>query len=325
VHRVEIKTHLGTRDIDAVRGLLDAANAADAHAALDEHAWLDLVQGGRAGFAGLVAWEEGHDHPVGYAQVSRGANSWSLEFVVDPHHRVPGNTIGMDLVAAAARVIASEGGGHVHMWVNQPRPEHNRIASAIGLEPGRVLYQMRRPLPVEAARRASGKPGEPEPGDRPFVTRTFRVGEDEDAWLEVNNRAFDWHPEQGGWDRATIEEREAEPWFDPAGFLLHEGPDGNLDGFCWTKIHKDTDPPLGEIYVIAVDPARTDRRPGLGRQLVIAGLDYLNERGLTIGMLYVDADNSPAVKLYIDLGFVINHLDRAYVGDIAAAGPDRGT
>jgi mycothiol synthase len=340
VHRIEIKTQLGQGDVTAVRELLDAASAADAHAALDEHAWVDLVQGGREGFAGLVAWEEGHDHPVGYAQVSRGEGNWALEFVVDPHHRTPGNTIGVDLVRAAAGVIAREGGGHVHMWVNQPRPEHNRIAAAINLTPGRVLYQMRRPLPVEDGLRTGS-----------IVTRPFRVGQDEDAWLEVNNRAFHWHPEQGGWDRVTLQQRESEPWFDPAGFLLHEDAGGKLDGFCWTKIHKDTDPPLGEIYVIAVDPERRgnvdperrgnvdperrgnvdperrgnvdperrERTPGLGRHLVIGGLDYLFQRGLTVGMLYVDAGNAPAVKLYVDLSFVVNHLDQAYVGDIPAA------
>jgi mycothiol synthase len=309
VHRIEVKTHLGRGDVTAVRSLLDAAATADAHAALDEHAWLDLVQGGREGFAGLVAWDDGHPHPVGYAQVSRGSGSWALEFVVDPHHRVPGNTIGLDLVGEAARVIASEGGGHVHMWVNQPRPEHDHIAAAIGLRPGRVLYQMRRSLPVEAERHQG----------KPIATRPFRVGVDEDAWLEVNNRAFDWHPEQGGWDRKTLQQRESEAWFDPDGFLLHDDAEGRLDGFCWTKVHFDTDPPLGEIYVIAVDPARRDKTPGLGRALVLAGLDHLYERGLTVGMLYVDATNAPAVKLYVDLEFVVNHLDQAYVGDIAPA------
>ncbi len=308
MHRIEVKRHLLGGDIEAVQGLLDAASAADAHAPLDEHAWLDLVQGGREGFASLVAWEAGHDHPVGYAQVSLGSGTWALEYVVDPHHRLPGNTIGEDLVRAAADVIASAGGGHVHMWVNQPRAEHDRIARSIGLVPGRVLYQMRRPLPIE---RAASEPPEP------FVTTAFVVGQDEEEWLEVNNRAFDWHPEQGGWDLATLKERESEPWFDPAGFLLHRDQTGRLDGFCWTKVHPDDHPPLGEIYVIAVDPAAPNREPGLGRKLVEAGLDHLYRRGLRMGMLYVDADNTRAVKLYVDMGFVVNHLDQAYVGDIA--------
>ncbi|MGH9056538.1 MAG: mycothiol synthase [Acidimicrobiales bacterium] len=307
MHRIEVKRQMGQGDVAAVRELLRAASAADAHAALDEHAWLDLVQGGRSGFAGFVAWEAGHSHPVGYAQVSRGSNSWALEFVVDPHHRVPGNTIGLDLVTEAARVIASEGGGHVHMWVNQPRPEQGKIAAAIGLRPGRVLYQMRRPLPVEDSLRPSGPP---------ITTRLFRPGEDERAWLEVNNRAFQWHPEQGGWDMRTMKERESEPWFDPEGFLLHEGPGGAVDGFCWTKAHPGTDPPLGEIYVIAVDPAASAHAPYLGRALVLAGLDHLHAGGFATGMLYVDADNLRAVKLYVDLGFVVNHLDQAYVGDV---------
>ena len=308
VARIDVKRHFGPGDVEAVQALLDAAATVDAHPALDEHTWLDLVQGGREGFAGLVAWDSGHDHPVGYAQVSRGEDSWALEFVVDPHHRVPGSTIALDLVCAAAEVIRTEGGGHLHLWVSQPRPEHDRVAAAIGLHPGRVLYQMRRPLPVEERLRGD------DPGVAPLETRAFIPGVDEDAWLEVNNRAFQWHPEQGGWDFDTIKGREAQPWFDPSGFLVHS-EDGRMAGFCWTKIHTDHDPPLGEIYVIAVDPDFAGR--GLGRRLVLAGLDHLWGAGVTTAMLYVDAANSAAVKLYIDLGFVINHIDQAYVGDLS--------
>lgn len=310
MHRIEIKTHMGTAEIDVLRGLLDHASAVDGHAPLDEHAWLDLVQGGREGFAGLVAWEEGHNHPVGYAQVTHGSGTWALEFVVDPHHRVPDNTIGLDLVKAAAGVIAQEGGGHVHMWVPQARQEHTEIAASIGLSPGRVLYQMRRPLPVEPDLYG---------GLKPLRTRAFVVGQDEQGWLEVNNRAFHWHPEQGGWELETLRQREAEPWFDPKGFLVHEDGEGRLDGFCWTKAHPDAVPPLGEIYVIAADPEAHDPEPALGRRLVLGGLDHLFEQGFHWGMLYVDADNAKAVKLYIDLGFVVNHLDQAFVGDIAPA------
>ncbi|MDQ1440129.1 MAG: mycothiol synthase [Acidimicrobiaceae bacterium] len=311
MHRVEVRREMDAGDIAAVQQLLDLAAQADGHNPLGEHQWLDLVQGGREGFAGLIAIEPGHDHPVGYAQVTRGPTSWALEYVIDPHHRVPGNTIGTDLVADALAIVASEGGGHVHVWVNKPRPEHDQIAAANGLTKGRDLYQMRRSLPV-------GVPYQLE-------TRSFRPGLDDEAWLAVNNRAFDWHPEQGGWDEATLKAREVEPWFDPEGFLLHdEVVDGTtrLAGFCWTRVHADHNPPLGEIYVVAVDPDMQGR--GLGRKLVLAGLDHLSSLGLGVGMLYVDAANRPAVKLYIDLGFDIDHIDRAYVGDISdTPKPDR--
>jgi ribosomal protein S18 acetylase RimI-like enzyme len=44
----------------------------------------------------------------------------------------------------------------------------------------------------------------------------------------------------------------------------------------------------------------------------LAGLQYLSERGLRTGMLYVDASNAPARRLYDDLGFELDHVERAY-------------
>ena len=309
---------MGQGDIAAVSELLEVAAEADGHAPLGEHQWLDLVDGGRTGFAGLVAWEPGHDHPVGYAQVTRGDRSWALEFVVDPHHRDDPCTIGHDLVGAALEVVRQEGGGRVSLWVPKPTPASDQVATSAGLRRNRDLYQMRRPIPV----------GEPYELD----TRPFAPGRDEHAWLEVNSRAFASHPEQGGWDLDTLKRRESESWFDPNGFLLHER-DGRLAGFCWTKVHSGGEhgdhaghrdgpagaPALGEIYVVAVDPDFQGR--GLGRALVLAGLDSLAGRGITTGMLYVEASNTGAVRLYEALGFSVDHVDRGYVGDVAPASP----
>jgi mycothiol synthase len=306
---LEVKRQMGRGDIAAVSELLEVATAIDGHRPLDEHQWLDLVHGGRHDFAGLVAWEAGHDHPVGYAQVTRekGAaepgrhGTWALEYVVDPHHRAPDLGIDRTLVAAALDVVRHEGGGHVHMWVPKPTEAHDQLALGAGLRRGRELRQLRRPLPVH------------EPWS--LEVRPFVPGHDEEAWLEVNNRAFRWHPEQGGWDMETLRDREEQPWFDPEGFLLHERG-GKLAGFCWTKVHGDERLPLGEIYVLAVDPAFQGL--GLGRTLALAGLDHLYRRGLRVGMLYVDADNEAALRLYEKLGFTVDHVDRAYVGDLEA-------
>ena len=301
--RLEIKRQLDDHDVAAVAHLLHVAEHADGHPPVDEHRWLDMAEGGRASFAGLVAWEPGHDHPVAYAQVSRGKeHSWALDLAIDPHHRYDARTIAPELLTAALDLIGEEGGGHVHLWVHQPTATHDEIAASVGLDRGRDLLQLRLPLPLDLPL--------PDLALRPFVP-----GQDEKAWLEVNNRAFEWHPEQGAWTREELDAREREPWFDTDGFLLHEVDDA-LAGFCWTKVHDEHDPPLGEIYVIAVDPDHHGR--GLGRALVLHGLDHLARRGLRWGMLYVDASNEAAVKLYEHLGFTLNHVDRAYTGDVAA-------
>jgi mycothiol synthase len=125
----------------------------------------------------------------------------------------------------------------------------------------------------------------------------------------VNSRAFAWNPEQGGWTEETLRSRMDEPWFDPAGFLIHDR-DGRMAGFCWTKVHSNTQPRLGEIYVIGVDP--DFQGLGLGRGLTLAGLASLASRGIGTGMLFVDAENVAAVKLYDSLGFEIHRTDAMY-------------
>jgi mycothiol synthase len=146
-------------------------------------------------------------------------------------------------------------------------------------------------------------PALPSGDDDGTLVRTFRVGEDEDAWLAVNAEAFAHHPEQGRMTRADLDERMSQPWFDPAGFFVAERG-GRLVGFHWTKVHgsRVTDGAYGEVYVVGVSPSA--QGGGLGRRLTLTGLHHLAARGLGQVLLYVEADNAPAVAVYQRLGFI---------------------
>lgn len=198
--------------------------------------------------------------------------------------------------------VHERGGGHVRWVVASPTEHTDAIAHAAHLTAARDLPQLRRPLPVDDAS-----------GDKPAVaTRGFRPGTaDEEAWMDANNRAFSAHPDQGGYTVERLHEHMAEPWFDPEGFRLHER-DGRLAAFCWTRRHPATaeEAELGEIYAIGVDPGFQGL--GLGRALVLAGLDWLSARGVTTAMLYTDSTNEAALRLYRQLGFLEHHIDRLY-------------
>jgi mycothiol synthase len=291
--RIETRRKLDDNELEIVGRLLADAAAEDGFPPLSDHLVLDLERRGPE-FAGVLAFDAVAGL-AGYAQLARANESTVVELVIAPNERAQREALSAVLLKSALELVAADGGGAVHWWVHHPDDRVAAVAAGAGMHLGRRLLQMRRSLPISET--------------TPVETRAFVVGRDEAEWVRVNNAAFHGHPEQGGWTIETLQRREAEPWFDPAGFRLHER-DGKLAAFCWTKVHSTTTPPMGEIYVIAVDP--TYHGLGLGKALTIAGLDHLAGRGLTVGMLHVDAANTSAMKLYEHLGFSIHHEDHAY-------------
>ncbi len=271
-----------------VRALASAATAADGSAPLSD----EVLRALRGGARHLLARDGGE--LIGFAHADAGP----AELVVHPAHRRAG------LGTRLARELLDAAGGTLQVWAHGEHPGAVALAARLGLRQVRALWQMHLDLPEPP----------PAPAFPPGVTvRPFVVGVDEAEFLRVNNAAFSWHPEQGGWGLEQVLEREAEPWFDPAGFLLALDPAGTLLGYHWTKRHTER---LGEVYVLGVDPAA--HGTGLGSALTAAGLRHLHEGGSREVVLYVESDNEAAIRVYRRLGFTLRHVDALY-----ATAPDR--
>ncbi|MEN3613201.1 mycothiol synthase [Plantactinospora sp. ZYX-F-223] len=302
--RVTSLDRLAPDEVGAVLALAGVASAADGADPLSEHVTLRLRQAEASPVTHLLVREPA-GAVVGYAHLEPldGAEV-SAELVVHPLWRRQG--LGRALVSAALDRVP--GTGALLVWAHSDHPSAAALALDLGLHRSRVLWQLRRSLrdPLPEPKLPAG-----------VALRAFRPGSDDEAWLAVNRRAFASHPEQGRWDLADLRLRLAEPWFDPAGFLLAvEESSGRLLGFHWTKVHGGRteahggpEPaaraagtgPIGEVYVLGVDP--DSHGLGLGRALTLAGLHHLRDRGLTRVMLYVDESNTGAMALYTRLGF----------------------
>ena len=293
-------------DLARITRLAEAAEQATGIPPLDDDAWTGLRDTtGRD--TGIALDADGGDSLAAYAHLAQHhPGEWSVSVIVRPGAT---DTRG-DLLRAALDHIGAVGGGRVTVWFHGATDADDALARDAGLAPDRELRQLRVALPLpETVRWPDG-----------VTVRSFRIGEDENDWVRVNNRAFAGHPEQGGWTVDMLRAREAEDWFDPEGFLLAFDADG-LAGSCWTKVHPPRAPhepdALGEIYVIGADPDR--HGTGLGRALTAGGLTSLADRGVTTGMLFVDAANAAAIGLYTKLGFTTHRVDRAYTIDLVLA------
>jgi mycothiol synthase len=259
-----------------VRRIADSALHHDGRESLNEAAVLTLRNRGLDTGMLFLSGDEGFAYVHGLS----GGGRPELDLVVAPDAR--GRGVGTALARAALEAVD---GIPVTAWSHGNHPAAAALARRLGLEPVRELWLMRRP--------ASSTPPAPVPAG--FTIRPFEPGVDDAAFLAVNAAAFADHPEQGSLDQRALDERKAEEWFDPAGFLVAER-DGTLVGFHWTKVHPDG---AGEVYVIGVHPSA--QGSGIGRALLAAGLDHLSQTSEVV--LYVEAANTGAVRLYESYGF----------------------
>ena len=294
----QVLTHLSPPDVDDVRALVDVVAAADGTPPLSDHVMLHLPHGGDADVRHLLVRRD-DGRLLGYAHldVTDQVSGPSAELAVRPDARGCGTGR-----ALATSLLEQSPDGRLRLWAHGEHPAAARLAASLGLSRQRVLWQMRRPL-------ADALPDPVVPAG--VVLRTFVTGQDEQEWTRLNNAAFAAHPDQGDWGVEEVQLREREPWFDPAGFFLAQR-DSRLVGFHWTKVHggarhddsvrgEHQHEPLGEVYVVGVDPA--EQGHGLGPWLTLVGLHHLQDCGLRECLLYVDEGNTNAIRVYERLGF----------------------
>jgi mycothiol synthase len=286
--------HLSQSQQFSVLELIKAATDLDGVPPIAEHVLLHLRHGGDKSDSHLVI--EKDDQVIAYAHLDKTdlVAGPSVEAVVHPKYR--GQGLGTALLNKAITIC----GDKTRIWSHGDLPQAQSIATSLKLERLWANLQMSKKL-LEIEKISSK-----------YLIRSFLPGIDDEAFLELNNKVFVDHPDQGGWSKSDLEVRVNEEWFDEKGFFICENK-GKLIGFCWTKIHgahthshegNEADhghEAIGEIYVLAVDPACKGQ--GIGKDLTTAGLNYLKHQGLSSVMLYVGVENKAALNLYRFLGF----------------------
>lgn len=282
--------HLPPADAQAVRDLAAAAQAADGSPPLNDEALLHLDP------APVGADPDGARRhllagtPVsGYAQLDPDGTA---QLVVAPATRR--NGLGQRLVQALLEATPD-----ASAWAFGDLAGARALAARFGYAPSRTLLRMHLDL-------MSTTNPSPVPAPTGITLRTYRPGEDAEAWVRLNAVVFADHPEQARMTVADVAARATAAWFDPAGFILAER-DGELIGYHWTKSHDAT---TGEVYVLGVHPDAGGH--GLGRALLDAGIAYLRETGHTEVILYVEGEQTRVAGMYQAAGFTLATRDVIY-------------
>jgi len=258
-----------------VLDVFQAAETFDGVSPLNESGTL-VVEGKRAG----RLYE--HEHAAAVADLRDG----TIMLAVHPEHRREGRG-----TALLTEVLAHH--PDLTVWAFGSLPGSAELTAKLGLVPTRTLLRMARSLPADDEAPADARIDHYRPADAARI-------------VEINAKAFAHHPEQGRLTLAEFEDLTTQPWFSAEGLLVAREGDEPV-GFHWTKRHGGG---LGEVYVLAVDPAHGGK--GLGRALLAAGLRHLHGQGDTEVELYVEESETRVVSMYRAAGFRIAARDTSY-------------
>jgi mycothiol synthase len=290
---------LNTTQQEDVLEIINAAYAIDKVSPLSEHVELHLKHGGDKPISHILITQNSKVIGYGHLDQTDLVEGPSAEIVVHPDQRNKG------IAKLIIEQIESQlGEKPLRLWARGDTTEANNFALSLGYSPIRNILQMRRSLLSTLSDFEINKK---------FVLTTFQGEKDSQDILNINKNAFINLPDQAAWSISDLNLRIKEDWFDPNGLAILRTTTNQPVGFCWTKVHghhSHGHQPIGELYVLAV--INEFQGQGLGKHLTLWGLHHLRSLDLSEAMLYVDANNENAKKIYTELGFQYAGSDTLY-------------
>lgn len=262
----------------------------------------------------LCLWEDGEGRLIGFAQLwipQAGAeqDAW-LWFRIHPHARSAGlDKDVLNWAETQLEHLRQERGVPVVLRTGCRDNNQARIAllERAGMTCDRRFLTMVKSL----------IPPIPEPQfPEGFRLKQASGQEDAEQWVAMYNQTFidhwGYHPER-------VEERlywlEHDPHYRPKLDLVAIAPDGTYAAFCVGHINPEynTERNCNEGWIGRLGVRRGFRRLGLGRAMLLAGMQALWEAGVDTAKLGVDAQNpNQAMHLYESVGFRKLHTRLTY-------------
>lgn len=199
------------------------------------------------------------------------------ELAVHPEHRRHG--WGTELLSHGISIAKQ-----LNLWSHGDLEPARSLAGKLGLEATRELLEMAVDL--------EGVVNEIDTGDIELRDVTGL----EDELVELNNRIFASHPEQGRLTTGDLEKK--------GGVIQLAYRNETLVGFYWIQVDNP------ELYVLGVAPEAGGQ--GLGTLLTSLAMADLKNRGAHTMSLFVDGTNEAAVAVYKKTGFTVSRRDIQY-------------
>ena len=201
-----------------------------------------------------------------------------------------GRGIGRALLSAATDRARAVGASVLHVQVPSDSKAGRCLLESAGFKGVRTYWRMTwYGDKVPAPGLASG-----------FGLRSFRTGLDEEALTDLQNAAFG---DSWGFCPNTVDEIRARLRFKtnhPDGIILAtDGP--RLAAYNWTQRALSGSVSTGWISMTGVHPDYRGR--GLGKAIVLAGMEVLTGKGVRSIELEIDEQNARAREIYCSVGF----------------------